>query len=433
MFQEPPFSKSGGNGSLHQNVTRPNANRIGYLDALARLKHNSLAADFVRRTLAVEPEYLKKSLLSKPGDLCWFRLQCPAELPDGPGLTALPHFFTMPESGLASGISDWDNHRRNAWWSFRSSPYGSHSHALANQNAFNTFYGGKPLFYSSGHHIEFTDRHAMICHRGSLAHNTILPGGFTQKIGVEGYGWIPRHYEGHRIAYVLGDASNAYGKVESELWLTRARQSHIEFSEENGWGEPGLKTFRRHIVDLGADGLLFIYDELEAEQPVEWHYRLHAIARPLSLATDTDMVKVTARNADGISDAYIFAATPLACEVTDRFRIPAVDWLKGSGKERPGHSHFTARTPPMRRAAFATVVDTRHKASAERRPEVMADGTLRVGEWSIAPRLDGEKFGFKAVNLTDGTTVDYTEGCPTVITENGATTKLSDRLPTLEM
>lgn len=59
MYQQPPFSKSGGNGSLHQNVGRPNANRIGYLDALARLEQNSYAADFVRRTLAVEPEYLK--------------------------------------------------------------------------------------------------------------------------------------------------------------------------------------------------------------------------------------------------------------------------------------------------------------------------------------------------------------------------------------
>lgn len=169
---------------MHLNVGRPNANRIGYLDAMARLKGSSQAADFVRYTLAREPEYLKKSLLSKPGDLCWFRLQCHQELPDGPGMESLPHTRVFPESGLASGISDWKNHKHNAWWSFRSSPYGSHSHSLANQNAFNTFYAGKPLFYSSGHHIEFTDRHAMVCHRGSLAHNTILPDGCTQKIGV---------------------------------------------------------------------------------------------------------------------------------------------------------------------------------------------------------------------------------------------------------
>lgn len=433
MYQEPPFSKSGGNGSLHQNVGRPNANRIGYLDALARLKHNSYAADFVRRTLAVEPEYLKKSLLSKPGDLCWFRLQCQAELPDGPGLAELPHAFVMPESGLASGISNWDNHRRNAWWSFRSSPYGSHSHALANQNAFNTFYGGKPLFYSSGHHIEYTDRHAMICHRGTLAHNTILPAGFTQKIGVEGYGWIPRHYTGRMISYVLGDASNAYGKVESELWLTRARQSHLEFSEENGWGEPGLKTFRRHLVDLGYDGLIFIYDELEAEKPIEWHYQLHAIAKPLRMDEADGKVMVTASNGQGVSDAYIFSSSPLDSEVTDKFRIPAIDWLKGGGKERPNHSHFTARTAPTSRAAFATVVDTHDINSKGRRPALQHDGTIIVADWIINPRLDGNIFGFKAENKATGVVVEYTENSPTVIVENGVKKELTDCLPALEM
>ena len=433
MFQQPPFSKSGGNGSLHQNVGRPNANRIGYLDALARLKHNSYAADFVRRTLAVEPDYLKKSLLSKPADLCWFRLQCPDSLPEGPGLADLPHSFVMPSSGLASGISDWNDHRRNPWWSFRSSPYGSHSHALANQNAFNTFYGGKPLFYSSGHHIEYTDRHAMICHRGSLAHNTILPDGFTQKIGVEGYGWIPRHYTGRNVTYVLGDASNAYGKVESELWLMRGRQSNLEYSEANGWGEPGLKTFRRHLVDLGYNGLVFIYDELEAERPVEWHYRLHSIARPLGLATSSDMVKVSAYNGKGVSDAYIFSRTPLDCEVTDTFRIPAKDWLKAGGKERPNHYHFTGRTVPSRRVAFATVVDTRGADSPSRRPAASKNGEIRVADWTITPRLDGRKFAFKAVNNVNGTVVEYEEGKSTVVTGNGVKSTLSDVLPSLEM
>ena len=40
-----------------------------------------------------------------------------------------------------------------------------------------------------------------------------------QKIGTEGYGWIPRYYEGEEISYVVGDASNAYGKIVSPLWL----------------------------------------------------------------------------------------------------------------------------------------------------------------------------------------------------------------------
>lgn len=433
MYQQPPFSKSGGNGSMHLNVGRPNANRIGYLDAMARLRRNSYAADYVRRTLAAEPEYLKKSLLAKPADLCWFRLQCGMELPEGPGLASLPHSYVLPQSGLASCMSDWDNHRKNAWWSFRSSPYGSHSHCLANQNAFNTFYAGKPLFYSSGHHIEFTDRHAVICHRGTLAHNTILPGGYTQKIGVEGYGWIPRHYTGQELTYVLGDASNAYGKVESKLWLLRGRQSDIEYSEENGWGEPGLKTYRRHMVDLGATGLLFIYDELEAAAPIEWHYRLHSVAEPLTFDEADGMVRVTARNGKGVSEAYIITAGELTCDVTSKFRIPALDWLKNGGKERPDHSHFTARTGAARRMAIATVVDTRAANSPARRPELTADGKIRIGVWEIEAALDGAEYAFTVRDTATGNVATYREGAPTEIVENGVKTVLTDRLPTLEM
>lgn len=308
MFQQPPFSKSGGNGSLHQRVGRPHANRIGYLDA-----------------------------------------------------------------------------------------------------------------------------HTMVCHRGTLAHNTVLPGGFTQKIGVEGYGWIPRHYTGDRLAYVLGDASNAYGNVESPLWLMRGHQSGLEYSEENGWGDPGLKTFRRHVVDLGYDGLLFVFDELEADDDIDWHYRLHSVAQPLTMEETADYTCITARNGGGISDAYLFAPAALTCDITDKFRIPAKDWLKDGGKERPNHSHFTAVTEPARRMAFATIVDTR-AAKAERRTPVVADGgNVTVGKWQIAFVLDGPARSFVVTDTTTGDKIEYTEDGPTVITENGIARTLNDILPTLEM
>jgi hypothetical protein len=273
IFQQPPFSKSGGNGSSHQNVARPNSIRIGYLDALARLTGNTYAADFVRRTLKVEPDYMKKALLSKPGDLAWFRLQCDKPLPEGEGLTALPAGYVFPATGLVSFQTNWDRVGGNAMWSFRSSPYGSTSHALANQNAFNTFYGGKPLFYSSGHHIEFTDVHSMLCHRATRAHNTILVNGMGQRIGTEGYGWIPRYYASEKIGYVLGDASNAYGKVISPLWLTRGEQSEVHYTPENGWDENHVKTFRRHIVNLGKTGLIFSHQFIACYGAIQFNVK----------------------------------------------------------------------------------------------------------------------------------------------------------------
>lgn len=91
----------------------------------------------------------------------------------------------------------------------------------------------------------------MYCHRATRAHNTILVNGIGQRIGTEGYGWIPRYYVGEKIGYVLGDASNAYGKVISKSWLARAKKEEVSFSPEAGWDDVKLKTFRRHIVELG--------------------------------------------------------------------------------------------------------------------------------------------------------------------------------------
>lgn len=438
MYQQPPFSKSGGNGSSHQNVARPNSIRIGYLDALARLTGNTYAADFVRRTLKVEPEYMKKALLSKPGDLAWFRLQCDKPLPEGEGLTALPAGYVFPATGLASFQTNWDRVGGNAMWSFRSSPYGSTSHALANQNAFNTFYGGQPLFYSSGHHIEFTDVHSMLCHRATRAHNTILVNGMGQRIGTEGYGWIPRYYASEKIGYVLGDASNAYGKVISPLWLTRGEQSEVHYTPENGWDENHVKTFRRHIVNLGKTGLIFIYDELVADEPVNWNYLLHTTANPMTVnKSNNRFVHIQATNRGGASDAYLFSTGTLQTDTTSRFFYPAVNWLraddKGVFKKYPNHWHFTATSEKAQVYRFATIINTHALKYPAKDPEILSDGRIKVGGWLISVNLksDGAP-SFFIRSTQEKVNITY-KGEATVINEDGYETVMRDTVPELEI
>lgn len=437
IFQQPPFSKSGGNGSSHQNVGRPNSIRIGYLDAMARLTGNTYAADFVRRTLKVNPDYLKKALLNKPGDLAWFRLQCDKPLPEGPGLTALPAGYIFPETGLASFQTNWDRVGGNAMWSFRSSPYGSTSHALANQNAFNTFYGGKPLFYSSGHHIEFTDIHSMLCHRATRAHNSILVNGIGQRIGTEGYGWIPRYYASEKIGYVLGDASNAYGKVISPLWLKRGEQSDVAYTPENGWDDVPLKTFRRHIVNLGKTGYIFIYDELEAEEPVTWSYLLHTTANPMKISKAGKFVHIQATNKGGASDAYLFASGELQTDTTSQFFVPAVNWLraddKGNFKPYPNHWHFTATSGKSKVYRFATIINTHALKYPSKNPEILSDGRIKAGGWLISVNLDTNGTpSFFIRSTKDKVSISY-KGQETIVNENGYETTMTDVVPDLEI
>lgn len=436
VFQQPPFSKSGGNGSSHQNVGRPNSIRIGYLDALARLTGNTYAADFVRRTLKVEPDYLKKALLAKPGDLAWFRLQCDKTLPDGEGLTGLPMGYVFPETGLASFLTDWDRVGGNAMLSFRSSPYGSTSHALANQNAFNTFFGGGSLFYSSGHHIEFTDDHSVYCHRATRAHNSILVNGMGQRIGTDGYGWMPRYYVGEKIGYVLGDASNAYGKVTSPLWIERFKQSGLEATPANGWDENHVKTFRRHIVSLGTSGLTFIYDELEADEPVAWSYLLHSVINPMTVKEAKDYVHIQATNKNGASDAYLFSSGKLKSETTDQFFFPAVNWLRADDKGNfapfANHWHFTATSDKQSVYRFATVINTHAKKNVVPAPQILSDGRIKVGNWLIKVNVSAEGAPFFFIRSTrEDVSITYKDA--TVVREEGYETILKDKQPELEI
>ena len=115
------------------------------------------------------------------------------------------------------------------------------------------------------------------------------------------------YYEGEEISYVVGDASNAYGKVVSPLWLERGRLSGTQYTLEKGWDENKLDFFRRHTVQLGRSGLFVVYDELVAKEPVEWNYLLHTVELPMEVAEEKDGLRILGKNkADGVYIAHLF-------------------------------------------------------------------------------------------------------------------------------
>lgn len=440
IYQQPPFSKSGGNGSGHQGVLKPSNIRVGYLDALARLTGNTYAADYVRRILNKEPDLFKRALTAKAGSLAWFHLQCDKPLPEGAGLDKLSMGHVFPATGIASFMTNWNDPKQNAMLSFRSSPYGSTSHAIANQNAFNTFYGGSSLFYSSGHHISFTDEHSVYCHRSTRAHNTILVNGMGQRIGTEGYGWVPRCYTGEKIGYVLGDASNAYGEVVSPLWIERGKHSGLDYSPKNGWDENRLKTFRRHVVVLGKSGLVFIYDELEATEPVTWEYLLHTVIHPMSVVKKDQYVHIQATNdKKGVSDAYLFSSGELKTDTTNRFFVPAINWLRADANGKfspyPNHWHFKAASEKQETYRFATIIHTHNSNLKALVPQMLPDGRFKVGNWIIKVNTSTQgdpSFHIYSTQKGDEVNIIY-KGDVTTIVEDGRQTVLKDELPELEI
>lgn len=414
IYHQPPFSKSAGHGNSHESKMKPNGTRVGYADALARECNNQWAAAYVRTILAKEPDIMKKTFLGKSGDLTWYRCTTDKSLPtEEHSLSELPPTKVFNETGIATMHTSLGDIDKNAMLSFRSSPYGSTSHALANQNAFNTFYGGKAVFYSSGHRTGFTDDHCMYAYRNTRAHNSILVNGMTQKIGTEGYGWIPRWYEGEKISYIAGDASNAYGKVTSPLWLKRGELSGTQYTPEKGWDENKVKMFRRHIIQLGDTGIYVIYDELEGKEPVEWSYLLHTVELPMEILKEADEVKVTGRNkAGGVSVAHLFCSSNTHEAVTDTFFCAPVNWknatnAQGKAVKYPNHWHFSSTTTPCQTARFLTIMDVH----GDNRPDmkIVRDGkSIHVGDWDITCNLtDKGKAAIRIVNKAENVSLSY--------------------------
>ena len=424
IYQQPPFSKSGGHGNSHEGQRTPNGGRVGYADALARECNNPWAAAYVHEIMQEDPDILSKAFEAKPADLTWYRCTTKKVLPkEGHTLAELPMAKVFNETGIGTMNTSLGDIDKNAMLSFRSSSYGSTSHALANQNAFNTFYGGKAIFYSSGHRTGFTDDHCMYSYRNTRAHNSILVNGMTQKIGTEGYGWIPRWYEGEKIAYMVGDASNAYGKVTSPLWLKRGELSGTQYTPEKGWDENKLDMFRRHIIQLGTTGVFVIYDELEGKEAVTWSYLLHTVELPMEIQELTDEVKVIGKNkAGGVSVAHLFSSAKTEQAMVDTFFCAPTNWknvtnAQGKAVKYPNHWHFSSTTVPCKTARFLTVMDTH----GDNRPDmqvVRKGNIIQVGDWTITCNLTEKgKAAIHVSNKVEKVSLNYDAG-----KKEGATT-----------
>lgn len=447
IYHQPPFSKSAGHGNSHESKKQPNGVRVGYADALARECGNVWAAAYVNAIMERDPDILKSGFLGKSGDLTWYRCITTKVYPkDQHQLNELPMAKIFNETGVATMHSQLGDVESNAMLSFRSSPYGSTSHALANQNAFNTFYGGKEIFYSSGHRTGFTDDHCMYAYRNSRAHNTILVDGMTQIIGTEGYGWMPRWYEGEQLSYMVGDASNAYGKITSALWLKRGELSDTRYTPEKGWDENKLNRYRRHIVQLGRTGLFVIYDELEGKIPVTWSYLLHTTELPMTVNTKGDETTVIGQNkAGGQSIAHLYASEKVETSVIDTFFCTPSNWknvtnAKGETVKYPNHWHFSAKTQKCLTARFLTIIDT-HGNNRESMPIIRHGDTFTVGSWVIRCNLKTiGRAAFEISNPAEKVTLRYDENRDngkTIITDRvkGKKVKraLSDYLPPFEI
>jgi hypothetical protein len=226
-----------------------------------------------------------------------------------------------------------------------------------------------------------------------------LADSLNQKLGEEGYGWIPRAISGKHIQYALGDASNAYGEIKSDFWLGRFKQINVVPGKANGYGESGVTLYRRHMLQLQG-GYIVLYDELEAKSPVKWTTQFHcpyytiegensANAKQQNFIVKTDLGNV---------NASVFANSPLKMAVHNKFYEAAVNWNKvtndeGQIKDFKDQWHAGITSESKQKFRFLTIIQIKDGKTEVIKTISNNSGlsNLQVGDWNIQVQLDGEK------------------------------------------
>lgn len=397
LYTHPPASATTAYGDMWENTPFMTRQQGLFADAFAYRAENPYLNWYVATIKKDNPEYFTRP----SDDYLFYRLlnynpnrKLPQQSPRD-----LPKLRNFADVGVAAIHSNLADTKKDLSSYLMSNPFGSSGHGSASQNAITVNFKGKTVFGGSGYYGNFSDQHNLLYYRTSRAYSTILVDSLSQKIGEEGYGWIPRALSGERIQYALGDASNAYGAIESSFWLNRFDQLGIDPKSTGVYGDVGVQKYRRHMVQLEG-GIIVLYDELEAKQPIKWTTQFHApyYAMKATPATDNKVQNFEVVMEEGYATASVFAAVPIRMKIHHKFSEPAVNWanvkdVNGDIKEFKDQWHCGVTSTAVQKMRYLTVIQIK-----DGKPQVIKCNStgggltvLQVDNWQITVQLDGLK------------------------------------------
>ena len=406
-FPANSYSEGFGNGTEKQFGQKLGV--LGFMDALGKITGNPYAAwyaDYQLRNGAIsegfDPFYfgylpaVKGHTIYDDDEFRWFRIKW--DLPDSPELPddieELPMACVFRETGSVNMHTDLFEAKNNLMVSMRSSPYGSTSHAHADQNGFNIQYRGEKLFYNSGYRPSMGVPHYEKWFKATIGHNTVLIDGKGQPTGSgESYGWMPRFLHGSGISYALGDASMAY---------------------DNKFNEPqvaGLKKFRRHLIFL-RPSIVVIYDELEADHEAEWTWLVHS---PFEISLDDESRNFSLITPNAKSRVDQFGTSDLVIELGTKFDPEPLNFreIKGpDGKPLEYKDQWHIYSRPGQKAGSFRYLSVFQIKSIDDPVEFIElheeNGMVKLGDWEIFAELDTDReASFRIINQEENQALIY--------------------------
>jgi len=409
-YSFPAGSSTDGFGDDVEKIYAPGPEYLAYADALSKLTGNRMAAwyahkieqagkgdDTIGERVNGVTAYTKKNnddkkiKLSDADMLRWFRLRYLRNIkrPGTIDVNALPSAEVFKGVGIADMHSHIDDTKNDIMISFRSSPYGSYGHLLADQNTFNILVGGKRLFYMSGHKVAMQDPHRLGWYKATIGHNGILIDDKGQPFNTEAYGYIAKFLNGKNMSYVMGDASHAYSSKAEKV-------------------QTGLTKFHRHLLFLHPN-ILLVYDELEADHPAKWSWLIHS---PFKINMDAANNTFRCDSGNISATVSLFSKQALHWELSDTFGIPAVNWIGREDEDgnlieyKNDQWHLTAanvqKAAKMRYLAVFLVNQSGRLVNNTSSFKLNNKNELVIDKWIIKAELNADKPSLLEARSKDG-------------------------------
>lgn len=321
---------------------------------------------------------------------------------------AFENFVWYQDIGEGVAYSNMTERSSNMSLSFRSSPFGSGSHTLADQNSFKLLYKGVYVYMNAGYYQNFSDKHNLLQYRHTRGHNTMLVNGIGQPFTTKAYGNINRGLNSDNIAYFMGDASHAYcGISEYPMWISSFESAGIAQVPAYGFGETPLNNYKRHIFMLRPDKVV-IYDDLGADEAATWQWLLHS---PVEFRVAGNKITTNYMDKGGFTSvAQIFGSQTPTIETTNQ-------WFPGGEPDKPADVakqwHLTASFGPSANNKILTIIQISDDGRAEDIWQV--NNNFIMGDWNIEAELGADKpAAISIINKTTGTVFSYGNQAPVI-------------------
>ena len=243
----------------------------------------------------------------------------------------MPLARVFPDTGLAVLRTSLTDPKDDIQFMIKSSPFGSVSHAHADQGNFYLAAYGKPLAIPSGYYGSnvgslYGGPHHATWMWQSWAHNVPLVDGIGQGARTgDAAGSIEHFYHSGLVDHVRVDATQAYRAASPKSAVAELEKIDPNLARRSG--NAPVESYRRSVVFLRPSAFI-VFDDLRASRAVRFDWLLHAL-NPMQLGEG----EATIQNQDARLAVRILA--PASLSQSDRFIVPPY-------KKWKPQSHMTA-------------------------------------------------------------------------------------------